>query len=109
MRNKCKQGIVLITTMLTVVLVIMLLSSVVYSNFGNMRLTSNFYGREEAIMAAQSGVEYAVTKLQNNITWQGDDKDYQLASTAKGVKSSKIAVMFGECSLLPTDVVLSFA
>lgn len=86
MRNKCKQGIVLITTMLTVVLIIMLLSSVVYSNFGNMRLTSNFYGREEAIMAAQSGVEYAVTKLQNNITWQGDDKNYQLASAAKGVK-----------------------
>lgn len=86
MRNKCKQGIVLITTMLTVVLVIMLLSSVVYSNFGNMRLTSNFYGREEAIMAAQSGVEYALTKLQNNIAWQGDDKNYQLASAAKGVK-----------------------
>ena len=86
MRNKYKQGIVLITTMLTVVLVIMLLSSVVYSNFGNMCLTSNFYGREEAIMAAQSGVEYALTKLQNNITWQGDDKNNQLASTAKGVK-----------------------
>ena len=64
----------------------MLLSSVVYSNFGNMRLTSNFYGREEAIMAAQSGVEYALTKLQNNIAWQGDDKNYQLASAAKGVK-----------------------
>lgn len=86
MRNRYKQGIVLITTMLTVVLVIMLLSSVVYSNFGNMRLTSTFYGREEAIMAAQSGVEYALTKLQNNIAWQGDDKDYQLASTARGVK-----------------------
>ena len=86
MRNKYKQGIVLITTMLTVVLVIMLLSSVVYSNFGNMRLTSNFYGREEAIMAAQSGVEYALTKLQNNIAWQGDDKNYLLASAAKGVK-----------------------
>ena len=86
MRNKYKQGIVLVTTMLTVVLVIMLLSSVVYSNFGSMRLTSNFYGREEAIMAAQSGVEYAITKLQNNVTWQGDDKNYQLASSVKGVK-----------------------
>lgn len=86
MSKKYKQGIVLITTMLTVVLVIMLLSSVVYSNFGNMRLTSNFYGREEAIMAAQSGVEYAITKLQNDITWQGNDENYRLALSVKVVK-----------------------
>ena len=43
---KNKRGIVLITTMLTVVLVIMLLSSVVYSNLGSMLIATNFYGRE---------------------------------------------------------------
>ncbi|HBM95989.1 TPA: hypothetical protein DD394_00225, partial [bacterium UBP9_UBA11836] len=82
---KNKRGIVLITTMLTVVLVIMLLSSVVYSNLGSMRLASNFYGREEALMAAQSGVEYAVTCLQSDITWRGDKTDNALSDSTKGV------------------------
>ena len=82
---KNKRGIVLITTMLTVVLVIMLLSSVVYSNLGSMRLASNFYGREEALMAAQSGVEYAITCLQSDITWRGDKTDNTLSDSTKGV------------------------
>ncbi len=82
---KNKRGIVLITTMLTVVLVIMLLSSVVYSNLGSMRLTSNFYGREEALMAAQSGVEYAITCLQSDITWRGDKTDNTLSDSSKGI------------------------
>ena len=82
---KNKRGIVLITTMLTVVLVIMLLSSVVYSNLGSMRLASNFYGREEALMAAQSGVEYAITCLQSDITWRGDKTDNTLSDSSKGI------------------------
>ena len=82
---KNKRGIVLITTMLTVVLVIMLLSSVVYSNLGSMRLASNFYGREEALMAAQSGVQYAITCLQSDITWRGDKKENVLSSSNKGL------------------------
>ncbi len=55
MLERKKKGIVLVTTMLTVVLVIMLLSSVVYSNLGSFRLTTNFYDKENALMAAQSG------------------------------------------------------
>ncbi|MGM9998266.1 MAG: pilus assembly PilX N-terminal domain-containing protein [Candidatus Bruticola sp.] len=82
---KNKRGIVLITTMLTVVLVIMLLSSVVYSNLGSMRLASNFYGREQALMAAQSGVQYAITKLQNNITWKGCDESETISDSSKGL------------------------
>lgn len=82
---KNKRGIVLITTMLTVVLVIMLLSSVVYSNLGSMRLASNFYGREEALMAAQSGVEYAVTCLQSDVTWRGDKQDNTFTNSAEGI------------------------
>lgn len=82
---KNKRGIVLITTMLTVVLVIMLLSSVVYSNLGSMRLASNFYGREEALMAAQSGVEYAITCLQSDITWRGDKQDNTFTNSAEGI------------------------
>ena len=85
MRKKYKKGIVLITTMLTVVLVIMLLSSVVYSNLGSMRLASNFYGREEALMAAQSGVQYAITCLQSDVTWRGDKSGNTLSDTHKGI------------------------
>lgn len=70
MLERKKQGIVLVTTMLTVVLVIMLLSSVVYSNLGSFRLTTNFYDKESALMAAQSGAQYAITRLQNNILWK---------------------------------------
>ncbi|MGM9998264.1 MAG: PilX N-terminal domain-containing pilus assembly protein [Candidatus Bruticola sp.] len=82
---KDKRGIVLITTMLTVVLIIMLLSSVVYSNLGGMRLASNFYGREEALMAAQSGIQYAITRLQDDITWRA--ADYKTVSeTSKGLE-----------------------
>ena len=58
--------------MLTVVLVIMLLSSVVSSNLGNSKLTINFYDKENALMAAQSGAQYAITRLQNNILWKAD-------------------------------------
>lgn len=82
---KNKRGIVLITTMLTVVLVIMLLSSVVYSNLGSMRLASNFYGREEALMAAQSGVQYAITCLQSDITWRGDKSDNTFTNNTEGI------------------------
>ena len=70
MLGKQRKGIVLITTMLTVVLVIMLLSSVVYSNLGSFRLTTNFYDKETALMAAQSGAQYAITRLQNDILWK---------------------------------------
>lgn len=82
---KNKRGIVLITTMLTVVLVIMLLSSVVYSNLGSMRLASNFYGREEALMAAQSGVQYAITCLQSDVTWRGDKQENTFTNSAEGI------------------------
>lgn len=67
-----KKGIVLITTMLTVVLVVMLVSAVVFSNIGSLKQTSFFYSHEEALMAANSGMQYAVTRLQNDITWRGD-------------------------------------
>lgn len=72
MLERKKKGIVLVTTMLTVVLVIMLLSSVVYSNLGSFRLTTNFYDKENALMAAQSGAQYAITRLQSDILWKAN-------------------------------------
>ncbi|MGM9998261.1 MAG: hypothetical protein ACI38Q_02515 [Candidatus Bruticola sp.] len=72
MLKERKKGIVLITTMLAVVLVMMLLSSVVYSNLGSLRMTNNFYDKENALMAAHSGAQYAITRLQSNILWKGN-------------------------------------
>ena len=72
MLERNKKGIVLVTTMLTVVLVMMLLSSVVYSNLGSFRLTTNFYDKENALMAAQSGAQYAITRLQSDILWKAN-------------------------------------
>lgn len=66
-----KRGIVLVTTMLTVVLVIMLVSTVVFSNLSNMQMTSTFYDKEAALMAANSGVQYALTRLQSDASWNG--------------------------------------
>ena len=71
MSRQNKKGIVLITTMLTIVLVVMLVSSIVYSNIGGLRLTGAFAQREMALMAAQSGVHYAITRLQEDPTWIG--------------------------------------
>lgn len=71
-QEKRRKGIVLITTMLSVMLVIMLLSTVVLTNFTNLRQTGSFYDREVAGMAAQSGVDYALMRLQNNIGWKGN-------------------------------------
>lgn len=73
MSQKSRNGIVLITTMLTVVLVVMLVSAVVFSNIGSLRQTSLFYTYEEALMAANSGVQYAMTRLQNDVTWRACD------------------------------------
>ena len=71
MAVRSKRGIVLITTMISVVLVVMLVSSVVYSSMGGMRLSSAFAQREAALMAATSGAHYAMTRLQSDPTWVG--------------------------------------
>ncbi|MGM9992396.1 MAG: hypothetical protein ACI376_06060 [Candidatus Bruticola sp.] len=85
-----KKGIVLITTMLAVVLVIMLLSSVVYSNFGSFRLTNNFYDKENALIAAQSGAQYAITRLQSNILWKANPSSpYELKTNNFEVKEAE--------------------
>ena len=78
MLKRPRRGMVLITTMLTLVIVIMLVSSVVHSNIGNLRLGAAFSVREMALMAAQSGVQYAVTRLQSDPFWVGDPDENEL-------------------------------
>lgn len=67
-----KKGIVLITTLLTVVLVVMMITAVVHSGASSLSLTAGFHHRENALLAAESGVQYAATRLQDNVFWHGD-------------------------------------
>ncbi len=67
-----KKGIVLITTLLTVVLVVMMITAVVHSGASSLSLTAGFHNRENALLAAESGVQYAATRLQDNMFWQGE-------------------------------------
>lgn len=73
MRQGRKPGIVLVTTLLVTVLVVMLVTAVVGTGAGGMALTGNFYEREAALLAAESGLQYAMTRLQANPNWRGDD------------------------------------
>ena len=85
MKRLQRQGIVLITTLLMTVLVVMILTVVLYTGAGGLALTANFYEREAALLAADSGLQYAMTRLQANPNWRGDGPDaspVDLAGTA---------------------------
>jgi len=75
MRHGKKPGIVLVTTLLVTVLVVMLVATVVGTGAGGMALTGNFHEREAALLAAESGLQYAMARLQANPNWRGDDLD----------------------------------
>lgn len=66
-----RAGIVLITTLLMMVLVVMFVTAVVYAGSGGLALSGNFYEREAALLAADSGVQYAMTRLQASANWRG--------------------------------------
>lgn len=68
-----ERGIVLVTTLLTVVLVVMMVTTVVHSGTAGLTLTTNFHDREVALLAAESGLQYATTRLQAQIGWCGNN------------------------------------
>lgn len=82
MSTKRSGGIVLVTTLLMMVLVVMMVTVVVYAGSGGMALTGNFYEREAALMAADSGLQYAMTRLQTNGNWRGNGTDIDASGIA---------------------------
>ncbi len=72
MRWLKNRGIVLVTTLLTTVLVVMLVTVVVGTGTAGLSLTGDFYERETALLAADSGIQYAMARLQADPTWRGD-------------------------------------
>ncbi len=81
-------GIVLITTLLTITLVAMMMAAVIQSSYGNMALSGDFYDRESAFWAAESGIQYAMTRLQENFLWCGDNNT-SYGSLRKGLYVSE--------------------
>ena len=73
MRKGRNPGIVLVTALLVTVLVVMLITTLMGTGAAGMALTGNFYEREAALLAAESGLQYAMTRLQANPNWRGDD------------------------------------
>lgn len=82
MSTKRNGGIVLVTTLLMMVLVVMMVTVVVYAGSGGLALTGNFYEREAALMAADSGLQYAMTRLQSNGNWRGNGTDIDTSGVA---------------------------
>lgn len=66
-----RPGIVLVTTLFVVMLVVMLVAGVVLMGAGGSALSASFHEREAALMAAESGLQYALTRLQARSDWRG--------------------------------------
>ena len=67
-----KKGAVLIMTLMALVLVFMMVHALMQTTGIGLQNSGSFYDRESALQAAQSGLDYAVTRLQSNRDWRGD-------------------------------------
>ncbi|MBQ7568066.1 pilus assembly PilX N-terminal domain-containing protein, partial [bacterium] len=75
MRSNKKRGMVLVMTMMAITLVLIMVHSLMQTTGLGLSGSSSFYDRESALQAAQSGMDYVVTKLQSNKAWRGDGND----------------------------------
>ena len=66
------RGAVLIMSMMAIGLVFMMLFALINTSKIGLNGTASFYEREAALQAAQSGMDYAVTRIQKNRFWRGD-------------------------------------
>ncbi|MFH0800920.1 MAG: hypothetical protein V2A78_00830 [bacterium] len=67
--EKPRKGIVLITTLLLLCFLAILGTSLVLTGSDNMTLTPTFQEREAAIHAAQTGIDWAIYRLENDRYW----------------------------------------
>jgi hypothetical protein len=70
-----RKGIVLITTMLIMLLVVMLVTAVTISSHNSLSLSGNFQANQAALLAAESGIQYAMLRLRQKPSWRGNDPD----------------------------------
>ncbi len=67
-----RQGFVLVTTLILLVVVAMMLGAALALLPGSRMMSGTISPTEDAIAAAQAGVEYARTRLQENPTWRAE-------------------------------------
>jgi len=67
--NKDHHGMALITILLMMVILVMLTVTLITINSNNLLYTLNYNSRVSALMAAESGVAYAIYELQSDPNW----------------------------------------
>ncbi len=97
MRRKAV-GAVLIMTMMAVCLTFMMLFVLIQTSGIGLHNTMGFHDREAALLAAQSGLDYAVTRLQHNNGWRGDSncKYWNGSDVAEKTYGSADKLLVGE-------------
>ncbi|HPZ09560.1 MAG TPA: hypothetical protein PL110_15770 [Candidatus Eremiobacteraeota bacterium] len=69
-KTKENRGMALITVLMTMIILLMLTVALVTINSNNLLYSFNYNSRVGALMAAESGVAYAIYELQENENWQ---------------------------------------
>ncbi|MEQ8169439.1 MAG: hypothetical protein ABRQ38_11125 [Candidatus Eremiobacterota bacterium] len=86
-KNKINHGMALITILLMMVILIMLTVTLITVNTNNLLYTLNYNTRVSALMAAESGVAYAIYELQSDPNWSPPD-------ISKQCKNGKFRIYF---------------
>jgi len=97
-QKKEHQGMALITILLMMVILVMLTVSLITVNSNNLLYTLNYNSRVSALMAAESGVAYAIYELQGNSDW-----DNGMQSFTKYTDTGKFTIKFENKSTLPEN------
>ncbi|MCE1247238.1 MAG: hypothetical protein LWY06_11385 [Firmicutes bacterium] len=71
MRNNSSKGIVLITTLLIIGFLLMFAGGIILTTQRQATMTNQFYHRETALFASQTGINYALMRLNTDPYWMG--------------------------------------
>lgn len=72
MRAEFSRGFVLVTTLILLIVVAMMVSAALALLPGSRLMSGTVASTEGAVAAAQAGIEYARTRLQENPNWRGN-------------------------------------
>ncbi|MCE1247236.1 MAG: hypothetical protein LWY06_11375 [Firmicutes bacterium] len=69
--SRISKGIVLITTLLIIGFLLMFAAGIIFTTQRQATMTNQFYHRETAIFASQTGINYALMRLNADPYWMG--------------------------------------
>ncbi|MCE1247237.1 MAG: hypothetical protein LWY06_11380 [Firmicutes bacterium] len=70
-KSRLSKGIVLITTLLIIGFLLMFAAGIIFTTQRQATMTNQFYHRETAIFASQTGINYALMRLNADPYWMG--------------------------------------